>query len=130
MDRYAEALGDKAHNIVSGNRRTAAGEFDHAVVDVLHNDAGGSQLGLVADGGGILGGGICGFLLVEAQDLLLDPVDRLHGGEAAVADGCIHIVQIGEGELFQQQRLQRVVGNDGGGNARCAAAPLQSSDGR
>ena len=39
MDGDAVALRNKADNLVAGHGRAAAGEFDHAGVDVLDDDA-------------------------------------------------------------------------------------------
>ena len=52
VDGHAVALGDKADDLVAGDRRAAAAEFDHARADVLDNNAGG------IDGGRILREGV------------------------------------------------------------------------
>ena len=99
MDGHAVALGDKADDLVSGNRRAAAAEFDHARADVLDNDAGG------IDGGRILprkrlGGKRPGRL----GQIIADAAHGLRSGQTAVADGGIHIVQAFKADLFENDR--------------------------
>ena len=90
MDGYAVALGNKADDIVPGDRRAAAAELDHARADILDNHA------RRVDGR---------LLLIEIQKLfgrcclgcfcqfIPDPAHSLDGGETAKTDGGVHIIQ-------------------------------------
>ena len=99
VNGHTVALGDKADDLVAGNRRAAAAEFDHARADVLDNDAGG------IDGGRILprkrlGGKRPG----RSGQIVADAAHGLRSGQTAVADGGIHIVQTFEADLFEDDR--------------------------
>ena len=115
VNGHTVALGDKADDLVAGNRRAAAAEFDHARADVLDNDAGG------IDGGRILprkrlGGKRPGCL----GQIIADAAHSLRSGQTAVADGGIHIVKAVERQLFQKARQQLGILQDGGIDV-CAA---------
>ncbi|CAN3986084.1 Catabolite control protein, partial [Dysosmobacter welbionis] len=114
VDGHAVPPGDKADDVVPRHRGAALGELHQAVIQALHDDA---LLALHPLGsGGLFGrlrrfglrqllGGL--FRLVELRhpvQLPLDPAHCLLGGEAAVADGGVHVVQRAVGHPLQQHR--------------------------
>ena len=132
MDGYAVATGDEAHDLVAGDGGAALGKLHQAVVQSLHDDAllavdpaglgGGLGLvGLLRLGGGVL------VLLEDVVDLLPQAAHQLQGGDAAVADGGVHVVQGVVAELFQHQRQILLVGQLLDGDA--AAADLRVKGG-
>ena len=56
-----------------------------------------------------------GLSLQSFCNIVPDPAHGLHRGEAAVADGGVHIVPVVKGELPQQLGLQLVIGDGGKG---------------
>ena len=118
VDGHAVALGDKAHDVVSGDRGAAFGELHQAVAEALHDDALFTVGALGHGGAGDLGVTLHGHLrlalhlvLVEdALDILPDAADDLQAADAAVADGGVQIVQTPVGELFQDTGQVFVVG--------------------
>ena len=127
VDGHAVALGDKADDLVAGNRRAAAAEFDHARADVLDNNAGG------IDGGRILprkrlGGKRPG----RSGQIVADAADGFRRGESAVADGGVHVVEAFEADLLEHERQNVVVLDEVGVDADvaqlCVEARLAADD--
>ena len=104
VNRNAETLGNKADDAVSGNGSTAFGEFDHTGFDILHNHA--IDTMTVGLGGGVRFDSLERRLLFAVLQLqrsvnvVTDTSNRLHSGQAAVADGGIHILPGVEGQLL------------------------------
>src|SRR5699024_1143180 len=106
VDADAVAPGNEAHDLIPRHRGAALGELHQAVGKSFHHDAllaldplGHSRLGfagLLARLGG--GRSLCRRFfhssgLDHVDQFIPDPVDRLQGGIAAVANGGIHLVQ-------------------------------------
>ena len=107
VDGHAVAPGDEADDLVPRHGGAALGELHQTVGEALHHDAllaldlpgqggpgflGGSGL-LSGTGGGLLGGLGHGGGPVDLKQLVPDPVHRLQGRQAPVADGGVHLVQ-------------------------------------
>ena len=104
MDGNAVAAGDKSNDFIAGDRRAALGEFDQTVVQTLYNDTlfaldffdslnAGFFPGLLGRIGGLCQQLLLLMLLVQTDDFALHTADGLLGGETAVTDGGIHILQ-------------------------------------
>ena len=114
MDGNALPARDEPDDRIARHRRAAAGEFDEAVVHALNENAL-HRLGLLR--AVALDGFVDPFKLAflalrlragGAGDLVLEAVDRACAGDAAVADGGVHIVETRDGELFDAC-LQKIV---------------------
>ena len=101
MDGHAVALGDKADDIVAGNGRTAAAILDGTGADILDDDAGARRrLGLLllfAEGEQLLRRHIAAGL----GQLVAHAAHGLRRGQAAVADGGVHIVEAVEADALE-----------------------------
>ena len=118
VDGDAVAAGDEAHDVVAGHRGAALGELHQTVGQSLHHNA------LLASGA--LGhGGAHDLRLIrhrhlllplrlvlvdDALDVLPQPPHDLQGGDAAVADGGVHVVQRCEAQLLQHAGQVLLVG--------------------
>ena len=101
MDGDAVAAGDEAHDIVSRHRGAALGELHQAVGQSLHHNAllasgalghgGAHELWLIRHRHLLLPLRL--VLVDDALDVLPQPPHDLQRGDAAVADGGVHIVQ-------------------------------------
>ena len=125
VDGDAKALGNKANNVVPGNRGAALGKFDHTGVDVLHDDAVDAVAVLIralrigAQGIGLLQL-IVGLHLHCPVDVIPDASHRLSGGQTAVTDGGVHILPVIEGQLLQKLRAYLGINGDRQGQAHPA----------
>ena len=100
MNRHAVALGDKADDIVAGNGRTAAAILDGTGADILDDDAGARRrlgLLLLAEGEQLLRRHIAAGL----GQLVAHAAHGLRRGQAAVADGGVHIVEAVEADALE-----------------------------
>ena len=100
MDGHAVALGDKADDVVAGHRRTAATIFDGTGADILDDDAGACRrlgLLLLAEGEQLLRRHIAAGL----GQLVAHAAHGLRRGQAAVADGGVHIVEAVEADALE-----------------------------
>ena len=99
VNGHTVALGDKADDLVAGNRRAAAAELDHARADVLDNNAGGidGRRPLPRQRLGCQRPGCLGQIIADAAH-------SLRSGQTAVPDGGVHIVQAFKADLFENDR--------------------------
>ena len=95
VNGHAIAACDKTDDFVARDRRTAARELNQTVIDTL-NDYTGRRTGDTAMRLLRLRlGGVLGQLTLAAQlaDVILDLIDDLGQGDAAVADGSVQLIK-------------------------------------